>query len=79
MHTLKNKPEDTVEMTAVFGFLTKRRKIDVMLFNIPLPDSAPPKHIAHKISHIVFIIPDMPRVAIRLFISVLPVSMFVEP
>lgn len=50
-----------------------------MLPNIPLAAIAPPKHMAQRISQIVFIMPDIPRVATKLFSSGLPVSMPVLP
>ena len=76
---LRNNPEQTVAPTTLTVFFIKRTKIEVILPNIPLAVIAPPKHMAHKISQIVFIMPDMPRVATRLFSSGFPVFMLVLP
>ena len=61
--TFRNNPENTVDETNVSRLRTKRTKTEVMLPSIPPAVMAPPKHMAHNISHTVFIIPAMPRVA----------------
>jgi hypothetical protein len=69
---LKNKPDITVEATTPTVLFIKRRNTDIILFNIPLAIIEPPKHMAHSISHTVFIMPDMPRVEINSLISGFP-------
>ena len=59
----KNNPEQTVEATILTVFFIKRTKTDVILPSMPLAVIAPPKHMAHKISQIVFIMPAIPLVA----------------
>ena len=67
------------EATTLTVFFIKRTKIEVILPNIPLAVIAPPKHMAHKISQIVFIMPDMPRVAIKSVKTALSVCRLVLP
>ena len=63
MQTLLNIPVKTVEDTRVtVRFMNLMIKF-VIFAIIPLAIITPPKHIAHIISQIVFIIPLMPRVA----------------
>lgn len=76
---LRNSPDATVDVTSPTVRFIKRRNTEVMLPNIPLAAIAPPKHMAQRISQIVFIMPDMPRVATRLFSSGFPVFMLVLP
>jgi len=67
--------EATVE-TVVFA---SRANMSTMLSSMPVALIAPPKTIAHSISQMVLIIPDIPRVATRLFNSGTPVSRLVLP
>ena len=53
--------------------------MEVILPTMPLAVIAPPKHMAHSINQIVFIIPDMPRVAIKSVRTALSVCKFVSP
>ena len=61
---LRNIPEPTVDATTLTVFFMNRTNTEVMLPSMPLAVIAPPKHMAQIMSHIVFIIPAMPRVAI---------------
>ena len=74
-----NKPDATVDATKLTQRLVKRMNTDVMLSIIPPAVIAPPKHIAHIISQIVSIIPDIPRVLISSLISAFPASKEVLP
>ena len=74
-----NKPDATVDATKLTQRLVKRMNTDVMLSIIPPAVIAPPKHIAHIISQIVSIIPDIPRVAINSLIWAFPASKLVLP
>ena len=76
---LRNKPEQTVPPTTLTVFFINRTKIEVILPNIPLAVIAPPKHMAHRMSQIVFSIPDMPRVAIKSDRTALSVCRLVLP
>ena len=60
---LRKSPEHTVDATVLTRFLMKRTKTDVMLPSMPPAVMAPPKHMAQRMSHTVFIMPAMPRVA----------------
>ena len=76
---LRNNPDATVEDTIPIRLLVKRINTEVILPNMPPAVIAPPKHMAQTISQMVFIIPDIPRVATNSFISALPVSSWVPP
>ena len=76
---LRKSPEQTVADTTLTVFFMKRTKSDVMLPSIPLAVIAPPKHMAHNISQMVFIIPDIPRVAIKSVKTALSVCRLVLP
>ena len=69
----------TVDVTSPTVRFIKRRNTEVMLPNIPLAAIAPPKHMAQRISQIVFIMPDMPRVAIKSVKTALSVCRLVLP
>ena len=74
-----NKPEHTVDETRLKRFFIKRTKTDVILPSIPLAVMAPPKHMEHSISQIVFVMPAIPRVATSSVRAALPVSRLVLP
>ena len=76
---LRNNPDATVEDTIPIRLLVKRINTEVILPSMPPAVIAPPKHMAQTISQMVFIIPDIPRVATNSFISALPVSSWVPP
>ena len=83
---LRNIPEPTVDATTLTVLFMNRTNTEVMLPSIPLAVIAPPKHMAQRISHIVFIIPAMPRVAINsvnmalsLWRPVLPYRLIIVP
>lgn len=73
----RNNPEATVEATMLMRVFARRVNTLVMLSSMPPAVIAPPKHIAQMISQIVFIIPDIPLVAIRSLIWLLPASRLV--
>ena len=75
----RKRPEKTVDMIMPTRRFMKRRKTAVRLSNMPLAVMAPPKHMAQIMSQMVSIMPDMPRVATRLFRASLPVSTLVPP
>ena len=76
---MKKRPAPTVEATAEKARRTQRRKIDVSDRSMPLPVITPPKHMAQMISHTVFSIPAMPRVATSSSSCGAPVGMAVGP
>ena len=71
---LKKIPEHTVEPTTPTVRLATRIKSCEIAVSIPLPYITPPKHIAHMISHMVFIIPPIPFVVTKSLSRALPVS-----
>ena len=76
---LNSMPAPTVAATADVVRRTNRKKSCVRESSMRLPVITPPKHMAQSMSHIVSIIPLMPRVATNSFTAGTPVSMEVEP
>lgn len=74
----KMKPVPTVAATRPNVLLISRRRRLVRLNNIPLATITPPKHMAQRISHMVFSIPAIPPVDTSSFRASLPVSMLVD-
>ena len=66
---LSSTPETTVEVTRLTVLRTARSNIVVRLSSILLTTIQAPKQKAHRMSHIVSIIPAIPRVATRLLIE----------
>ena len=75
----KKSPEATVDVTILKVFFMKRTKTDVILPNMPLAVMAPPKHMAQRMSHTVFIMPPIPRVATSSVSMALSVCRLVLP
>ena len=74
---LRNRPERAVEETIENVDFIMFANIFVMLLSMPLAVIAPPKHMAQRISHIVFIMPCIPLVATKSLTSWFPVSICV--
>ena len=75
----KKMPVPTVEPTRLTRLFTQRRMTCVKLSIIPLATMAAPKHIAHRMSQMVFSMPAMPPVDTSSFSEALPVSTPVAP
>ena len=75
---LQNIPVAIVELTTLTVRFAKRINRRVSAANMPLPAITPPKHMAHRISHMVGSMPPMPRVATRSLSIASPVSNAVD-